>query len=380
MGIPNWKVAPRNYFLTKAQDEAYYNIHFNPSFDYNHDDPHCMSKIKIRREPSNHENASEHSSSGSEGNRPVDVDSAIIGNFLSQSSLDARIGAQFPDEETYAQFQKEFASSQDCVDLLYRSKWPTGFCCPQCEYKEAYVVSSRVLPLYQCRSCRHQTSLTAGTIMEGSRTPLIKWMYAIWLVAHPILSINAARLSSVIKVTYKTAWSILNKIRNVISEGDRKRPLSGNIMAGFTNCFIPYQLNSSEQHPQAHPVLIAAVINSNGESTQLKVKQISKEHRNRTQLLKSGIEAFTNEHTVKGLDRHTDVTTVAKNHIHFKRFNLLKGLMKRVRTWINDTFHGLGPAYLQSYLDEYCFRFNFHNIRISAADHLASLCMKAVLK
>ncbi|WGU97413.1 transposase [Paenibacillus dendritiformis] len=74
---------------------------------------------------------------------------------------------------------------QSCIPALFALKWLHGFRCPNCRHVRAYVIRTRRLPLYECSDCRHQTPLTAGTILEGSRTSLRKWIGAIWLVSNP---------------------------------------------------------------------------------------------------------------------------------------------------------------------------------------------------
>jgi len=124
-------------------------------------------------------------------------------------------------------FQKRFASESDCYDYLSDLKWPNGYLCPRCSHDRAIVMTIRRMPLYQCRSCHHQTTLTAGTIMEGSRTPLRKWLSAFFFLSIDEIGVNALQMQTLLQVTYKTAWSICQKIRQAISQLDAEQPLSG---------------------------------------------------------------------------------------------------------------------------------------------------------
>lgn len=135
---------------------------------------------------------------------------------------------------------KRFPTEASCVPVLFSYKWPHGFRCPNCRHPHAYVIRTRRLPLYECGSCRHQTSLTAGTIFEGSRTSLRKWIAAIWLVANPKEGINAVRLRSIIDVTYKTAWAMLHKIRTAISCADEGSGLKSMCMALLPSMALNY--------------------------------------------------------------------------------------------------------------------------------------------
>ncbi|MFC5403903.1 transposase [Cohnella soli] len=176
--------------------------------------------------------------------------------------------------DSFDEFCSRFASEESCVESLFRAKWPTGFVCPRCGFTAYYFISSRRLPLYECRSCRLQHSLIAGTIMEGSRTPLRLWFQAIYLHARP-QSINALQLSKIIGVTYKTAWLICHKIRYGMSQAE-----SGNLLKGcvhvsdsmYCKRLTPY----FDWHPQEQALLVGSSLTSKGTIDQLKIKLQSK--------------------------------------------------------------------------------------------------------
>ena len=73
----------------------------------------------------------------------------------------------------FLQFTEAFPTEEACRSYLFSRRWPNGFACPRCGGREYYHISTR--DLYECRYCRYQASLTAGTIMEKTRTPLMAW-------------------------------------------------------------------------------------------------------------------------------------------------------------------------------------------------------------
>ncbi|TVY11929.1 transposase [Paenibacillus cremeus] len=95
-------------------------------------------------------------------------------------------------------FQELFGTEEACADYLFHAKWPDGFSCPRCGSHHAYKTATRRLPLFECAHCRHQTSLTAGTIFENSRTALTKWFLALYLVSQLETGISAVALSEAI--------------------------------------------------------------------------------------------------------------------------------------------------------------------------------------
>ena len=78
---------------------------------------------------------------------------------------------------TFEEFVNQFSTEEQCRDYLFQLRWPTGFECPNCMCSE-YRVIEKVL--YQCKSCKHKTSVTAGTIFQDTRTSLKTWFIAIW--------------------------------------------------------------------------------------------------------------------------------------------------------------------------------------------------------
>ena len=74
----------------------------------------------------------------------------------------------------------EYGSEEKCTQALFRWRWPNGFVCPRCEHTGHWRHQSRAL--YQCRRCRHQDSLTAGTILANTKLPLRTWFLAMYLM------------------------------------------------------------------------------------------------------------------------------------------------------------------------------------------------------
>jgi len=84
-------------------------------------------------------------------------------------------------EIDFFQFQKRFATERRCISYLINRRWANGFLCPKCHHKQAYFIKSRFI--YQCKSCKHQVSVTAGTIFHKTHIPLRKWFWMIYLLS-----------------------------------------------------------------------------------------------------------------------------------------------------------------------------------------------------
>ncbi|MGZ9586742.1 transposase [Paenibacillus marinisediminis] len=270
---------------------------------------------------------------------------------------------------TLEELSQHFSDEQACVSYLYSIKWPHGFQCPRCQHSHAYVISTRRLPLYECCACQHQTSLTTDTIMERSRTSLKKWITAIWLVAQH--NINAVQLSSIIQVTYKTAWSILHKIRAVISSADADQPLEGTVQGIVSFHSKPLYPTSWELHSTEQPLIIAAAITAHEQITSLKIKTVDRQHLYGKSLRNIACDHFIDLHTYTDISKITIVQQLCRTN----RFHYLKKVFQQARRWMIDTFHGIGPKYLQRYLDEFCFRSNAVSGHYSSWDQLIGISM-----
>jgi rubredoxin len=91
-----------------------------------------------------------------------------------------------------AEFQMRFSTEEACAAFLAQSRWPDGFICPRCGGKEAFGLPRR--GLYQCKLCQYQASVTAGTVMHATRTPLVQWFRAVYLLTTLTPGISALQL------------------------------------------------------------------------------------------------------------------------------------------------------------------------------------------
>ena len=83
--------------------------------------------------------------------------------------------------ETLVEFMEMYQTEEDCRQALFAHRWPDGFVCPRCSGGQAYPLKSRLL--FECAHCGYQASLTAGTVLQGTRVDLRKWLLAIYLLA-----------------------------------------------------------------------------------------------------------------------------------------------------------------------------------------------------
>ena len=137
----------------------------------------------------------------------------------------ARNRVQFQKGYSLTQFMDEYGTEEKCREALFRWRWPNGFVCPRCSQTRHCRVQSRAL--YQCSGCRHQVSLTAGTILASTKLALRTWFLAMYLMTQTKNGISALELSRQLAVSYNTAWKVKHKLMQVMKERDDTRPLGG---------------------------------------------------------------------------------------------------------------------------------------------------------
>ncbi|MBU5442695.1 transposase [Paenibacillus sp. MSJ-34] len=252
---------------------------------------------------------------------------------------------------SFEAFSAYYEKEETCAKAWYDMRWPDGFRCPRCQHHAAYVITTRKLPLYECQSCKAQTSLIAGTVMEGSRTSLRKWFQAIYLHARPE-GVNAIQLSRIIEVTYKTAWLICHKLRYAMSQTESTELLSG--LVRISEAIYALRITpGSNWHKQAQPLLIGASEDDNGVMVKIKIEKQRKEP------IKTCFKPFPVEHFI---DRYVDPKAAAgaivTRRIGRDRNLTLIRLAGEVETWLACRFGGIGSKHLQAYLNHYCYMFN----------------------
>lgn len=130
--------------------------------------------------------------------------------------MDAR---GFP--ETLPEFQRAFPNDEACVQYLVKLRWPRGFECPACKGTKAYRMARKSV-VYRCAACKSDVSLTAGTVMEGTRTPLSTWFWAAYLITTQTPGMSAVQFQRQLGVKrYETAFQILHKLRAALVRPDR---------------------------------------------------------------------------------------------------------------------------------------------------------------
>ncbi len=264
---------------------------------------------------------------------------------------------------TLSNFNKQFKTEKECERYLFNIRWPKGYVCARCDERQYSVIKSR--NLYRCKKCRYQVSLTVDTVMHRTMTPLIVWFWAIFLLACDKRGHSALSISKELGVSYWVAWTLLQKIRHAMGQQDKKYKLRG-IVELDEAYFGREQRDGKRGRGTEKSKVLVAVSTDESKKHAGFVKMSVVSHLDTdtvNMFVKDNLEPECTVQT-DGLNIYNALTESISLH---ERFLIINGaeplpwvhtIISNAKAFISGTYHGLGPKHLQSYLDEYCYRFN----------------------
>jgi transposase-like protein len=270
---------------------------------------------------------------------------------------------------TVSEFERRFATAEACRAYLVQLRWPDGFRCPKCGAGKAWPVGT----LLECVACGRQTSVTAGTIFQGTRTPLPTWFRAMWWVTSQKTGASALGLQHVLGLgSYETAWTWLHKLRRAMVRPGRDR-LTGTVEVDETLVGGVEEWARGRQTEKKAMIAVAAEERGPGIG-RIRLRRIP-------DATADSLQAFVQEAVAPGSLLHTDGLLSydrLEKYGYRHRITFVKGrkesaseLLPRVhqvisllKRWLLGTHQGaVSRAHLDYYLDEFTFRFNRRTAR-----------------
>src|SRR5712691_9020132 len=120
-------------------------------------------------------------------------------------------------------FEQRYPDEEACRKAWFAWRWPEGFKCPRCATTEYSQIRDR--QLLQCRNCRYQTSLIAGTILQGTKLPMRVWFRAMHLLAQGKKGLSNIELGRRLGISTNAAWRVQHKLMQAMIERDRRYKL-----------------------------------------------------------------------------------------------------------------------------------------------------------
>ncbi len=292
------------------------------------------------------------------------------------------------------EFQKVFPDDNACKEYLEAIRWPEGFICPACNYKaEPFRFGTRNSTVLRCRKCKKNTSLTAGTVMQSSHTPLSTWFWGAYLVTTQTPGQSALQFQRQLGLSrYETAWAILHKLRAGMVRPDRDT-IGGEYPVEVDECLVGGKTRGKGRGVHQMTNVVAAVEvrqTKAGEDRAATRREKHKDGKPLKRMLYAGrlrLRVIPNRSTLTCVqfvvDNVTSRSTVRTDA--FTGYAPLKSLgylhqsmalngdpekadthlpmvhlvISNLKTWIMGTHHGaIAHYHLQAYLNEYQYRFN----------------------
>jgi transposase-like protein len=255
-----------------------------------------------------------------------------------------------------------------CLEAVSKAKWPKGPECPRCQSKRLSFLRTRLM--WTCLECRKQFSVKVGTIFEDSAIGLDKWLTAMWLLANCKNGVSSYEIGRDLKVTQKTAWFMLHRIRYAQHHGTINK-MTGTVEADET--FIGGKARNMHANkraekihgrgPDGKAIVFGLLDRETGEVRTSVVGTRRKHHLHGAIRENVAPGAELNTDALKSYDGLNEYTHKVVDHaeayvdgsVHTNRLENFWSLLKRT---IKGTYVSIEPFHLFRYLDEQSFRFN----------------------
>ncbi|WP_369933329.1 IS1595 family transposase [Xanthomonas tesorieronis] len=281
---------------------------------------------------------------------------------------------QFQRGMSLPQFLQHYGTEEQCVSALLRNRWPDGFVCPRCGQRAASQFQRGHQRLWQCRQCRAQTSLTAGTVLADTKLPLRLWWMAMYLLSQAKNGISALELMRHLDVCYRTAWRIKHKLMAAMAEREGQRQLAGWVQ--IDDAYLGGERargSGAEQWTNKIP-FIAAVETRQGRPGCVRFDWVGSFCRDAvhrwaqqalapgTHVLSDGLTAFTAV-TWAGMSHEPIVTGTGRKSVQQPALKWVNTILGNLKTALGGTHHAIafgkyGLRYLRAHQYQVNRRFN----------------------
>ena len=259
-----------------------------------------------------------------------------------------------------------FPNDAACAEYLEKLRWPKGFVCVACGAEGPPWRQTR--DRLVCGGCRHQASVTAGTILDKTRTPLTSWFEAAWHLTTAKNGVSAKTLERTLGVSYQVAWAMLHRFRVAMVRADREQ-LAGDVEVDES--FVGGAQHGGKRGRGTEQALVVIAVELKEGQGFGRVRMRHVPDASGASLLPFVSDAVSpgsviltdswngyNGLSNKGFNHRKTLLASSSDpaHVAMPGVHRVASLLKR---WILGTHQGsIAPIHLQSYLEEFTFRFN----------------------
>jgi len=280
---------------------------------------------------------------------------------------------------TYKDFNNKFPNDDACLEFIFKQVYPNGVTCPKCQKVTKYYKRAGVR-VYACEFCGYSVSPTAGTIFHKSSTSLRSWFHAMFLMSSTRCGISAKQLERETGVTYKTAWRMFKQIRTLLGETGKLKgevELDETYVGGKAINMHASKRAKLSGRGTADKTPVFGAVERKGKVVAIKVPNVD-----RVTLMPQVVKIVTPNATIytDEMGAYTPLADKGYNHqivnhsqhvyargvVHT---NTIEGFWSLVKRGIGGVYHSVSPKYLQSYVNEYSFRYNHRDSETPMFQH-----------
>jgi len=276
---------------------------------------------------------------------------------------------QFQAGLSMAEFIKRYGTEEQCEAALIDSRWPQGFVCTcGCTLASNFRREGRLY--WQCTACRHQSSVTSGTVFESSKLGLTRWFLAMHMLTQTKNNVSALELMRHLGVCYKTAWLLKHKVMEVMRLREDTRKLSGRVeiddaylggertggkVGRGSENKVPF-MAAVQTTEEGKPVLIC--LSPRPFTKESMLEFAAKSLTLPLTLVSDGLGCFTAICGVGAVHERT-VTGGGKACVKLPQFRAVNTVLGNLKTSLSGTYHAFDfRKYAHRYLAEVQYRFN----------------------
>lgn len=278
---------------------------------------------------------------------------------------------QFQAGMSLNQFLDQFGTEAQCEIFLEKSRWPQGFQCPKCQSQKHSQYRRGRVKVFQCSTCRTQTTLMQNTIFHSTKLPLIRWFQAMYFLSQTKNNVSILELMRLTGLSYLAAWRMKHKLMQVMYEREGSTRLSGRVEVddaylggenpggkagrGSENKvpFIAAVQTDAVQHP-LYVVFSRVKTFSNAEVKAWANKSLIPN----TTVVSDGLWCFQAV-TEAGCSQQREVVGSGRKSTEMECFTWVNTILGNLKNAIVGTYHAFDfEKYGHRYLGEYQYRFN----------------------
>lgn len=270
-----------------------------------------------------------------------------------------------------------FNTEDAALDYLIKQRWPKGVRCLSCDNAKVYKIATRgktgkSCRLFECGECKLHFSATTGTLFHDSHLPLQKWFMAMALMAEAKKGISANQVSRHLGIQYKTAWYLCHRIRKAMEELNTEPLGGGGKVVEIDEAFIGgKKLRKGVKAGKQAKTTVIGIAERNGRIHMQTVPNTRAESLAPVIEMKLSPEAskiVTDSAAAYNWILPKDKHEVVSHKDELKEFGELstktiEGAFSLFKRGIIGSYHKLSKDHLDSYLQEFCWRFNRRHLQ-----------------